>query len=239
MKFDPPIATRTTEELVAIAQFPDDWNAEAVKQATAELASRDVKKDEQLRIAKQLQKELNEFNDRIALERSQESYSYLDMFLMALKLPMTILSDWRLKADGFHTKHRQRLYVIGFGCILWIIGGFYLADSWEAQQNEWQNEVNNQDIYEWERDYYSDEDFASRRMESVELAIQTVKDNEARGIATVVFLDSDTLQPSKIERLRDLDPLSIRDVVFVTEPQTGQFRLIRVKLVEKADNTRL
>ncbi|MEQ9379218.1 MAG: hypothetical protein RIG68_28770 [Imperialibacter sp.] len=239
MKFDPPIATRTTEELVAIAQFPDDWNAEAVKQATAELASRNVKKDEQLRIAKQLQKELNEYNDQIALERSQESYSYLDLFFLALKLPMTILSDWRLKADGFHTKHRQRLYAIGFGCILWIIGGFYLADTWKMQQVEWQNEVNNQDIYEWERDYYSDEEFASRRRESIESAIQTVKDNDARGIATVVILDSDTIQTSKIELLRDLDPLTIRDVVVEADPQTAESQLIRVKLVKKADNTRL
>lgn len=220
-------------------QFPDDWNAEAVKQATAELTSRDVKKDEQLRIAKQLQKELKEFNDQIDLERSQERYSYLDMFFMVLKLPKTILSDWRLKADGFHTKHKQRLYIIGLGCSLWTIAGFYLADAVKTEKVEWQNEVNNQDIYEWERDYYSDEEFAIRRRESIESAIQTVKVNDARGIATVVILDSDTMQTSEIELLRDLDPLTIRDVVVETDPQTAESQLIRVKLVKKADNTRL
>jgi len=220
-------------------QFPDDWNSEAVKQATAELTSRDVKKDEQLRIAKQLQKELKAFNDQIELERSQERYSYLDMFFMVLKLPMTILSDWRLKADGFHTKHKQRLYIIGLGCSLWTIAGFYLADAVKTEKVEWQNEVNNQDIYEWERDYYSDEEFASRRRESIELAIQTVRDNAARGVTTLVLLGTDTIQTSDIELLHNLDPLLIRDVVFEADPKTGEFRLIRVKLVEKADNMSL
>lgn len=237
MEFHPPIASRTTAELVLIVFTPDEWNAAAVKQANSELANRGVSKDEQLQIAKQLKREQKELDHQLALERSQESYSILDMFFMIIKLPKTILGDWRLKAEGYHSKHRQRLYIISLGIVLWIIGGFYLADSWKTQQVEWQNEVSNQDIYEWERDYYSDEEFASRRRESVELAIQTVKDNEVRGIATVVFLNSDTLQTSKIELLRDLDPLSIRDVVFEAEPQTGESRLIRVKLVKKADNT--
>ena len=234
MEFDPPITTRTTEELVLIIFTPDDWNDEAVKQADDELTIRGVSRNEQLQIANQLRRERRELDDQLALERGVESYSIPDVFLMILKLPGTILSDWKLKTDGYHTKHRQRLYIISVGCIVWIIGGFYLADSWKTQQVEWQNEVNNQDIYEWERDYYSDEEFASRRRESVELAIQTVKNNEARGLKTVVFLDLDTLQTSKVELLRDLDPLTIRDVVFETEQKTGDSLLIRVKLVGKA-----
>jgi hypothetical protein len=236
LEFNPPIPSRTNEELVLIVLTPSDWNAAAVNQAKAELTSRGISKDEQLQIAEQLRLEQKEFDDELALQLSEESYDIFTMAYMIIKLPRTILKDWKLKADGYHTKHRQRLYIIFLGCTLWTIAGYYLVDAVKTEKVEWQNEVNNQDIYEWERDYYSDEEFASRRRESVESAIQTVKDNDARGIATVVILDSDTIQTAKIELLRDLDPLTIRDVVVEADPQTAESQLIRVKLVKKADN---
>lgn len=207
-----------------------------MKQATIELTSRGISRDEQLETFNQIKLEEKKFDDHVALDRSQESYSYLDMLFMFLNLPGTILRGWRLKADGFHTKYRQRIYVIGVGCIIWVIGGFYLADSWKIQQIEWQNEVNNQDIYAWERDYYSDEEFAKRRSESVELAIQTVRKNEANGQPIIVFLDSDTLQNTQIKQLRDVDPLNIRDVAFEVDPQSGESHQIRVKLVKKPED---
>lgn len=238
MEFDPPIASRETVELVGIAHFPEDWDPEAVEQAKAELVARNVTESEQEKIAKQLQKEVNQLNSRLAKERSEESYSRLDMFFMFLYIPRTLLWDWFLKKEGYHTKHKQRLYVIGFTILFWTIT--LTIFSFQADRNAqlWQNQVNNQDIYEWEKDNYSDEEIVEFRKESIEQLIETVLANERGGTPTYVILDQDTIPNSKVEQLRNLDMLNIRDVVFEGDFEPEPHEWITIKLVKPADNRR-
>ncbi|WOK07765.1 hypothetical protein RT717_03890 [Imperialibacter roseus] len=239
MEFDPPIPSRSTDELIAIIAFPDMWNLAAVEQARSELAKRNVGTDEQAERIALVSRQAEQEQKREMEAKAVETYGLYDLFWMSVKLPYTILSDWYLKRDGYTRKHKERLYSIGAGIVMYAFILLWVDYSYDITQRKWQNEVNNQDIYEWERDYYSDEEFASRRRESIELAIQTVRDNDARGVTTLVLLGTDTIQTSNIELLHNLDPLLIRDVVFEADPKTGESRLIRVKLVEKADNTRL
>jgi aspartokinase len=56
VEFDPPIHTRTTNELIAIANYTEDWNEEAIEQAKAELVKRGITKEEQ-------EKKVNEWNE--------------------------------------------------------------------------------------------------------------------------------------------------------------------------------
>lgn len=238
MEFDPPIESRRTEELVGIIHYPEDWNPDAVKQATDELINREISENEQEKIAKKLKDELDKYNAQVAKERSEEGYSYLDMFFMFLYIPRTILWDWYLKKEGYDTKHKQRLYVIGFTILFWVTTLTFVSFLPDRKARLWQNEVNSQDIYEWEKDNYSNEEITEFRRESIEQVIQTVMENESDGTPTYVILDTDTILNSQVEQLRNLDMLNIRDVVFQGDFEPELHEWITIKLVKPADNRR-
>jgi hypothetical protein len=146
VEFDPPIHTRTTNELIAIANYTEDWNEEAIEQAKAELVKRGITKEEQ-------EKKVNEWNEIAEKEwiqelerRKVESYDWLSLIFMTIYWPRTMLYDWSLRKEGYVKKHKQRLLTITMGISI-ILGMVLWADlTYEASQIELQNEINNTDI---------------------------------------------------------------------------------------------
>lgn len=237
MQFDPPIASRSTEELFEIIRFPDIWHHSAIEQAHAELLNRgisDAEKEEHIvrsneRDERNLRKELQ--------SRSDESYGIIFLIIMAVRWPYAVFSDWYLKCDGYHRMHKERLYSIFGGVVLYAAFIVWAVYSYDEKQAEWQNEINRQDIYEWEREFYSDEEIAEFRTKSIDQAIQKVKENSVNGIPTYVLVASDTIPNSEIEELYSIDPLTIREVVIEREVKPEIYDRISIKLINTEGNS--
>lgn len=238
MEFDPPIATRTTDELIAIANYPDEWNKHAVEQAKTELLKRGISREQQDNIIAVWEEEFRTAQADELADRASERFSWFDLFFMTLKFPKTILSDWDLKKEGYFLKFKQRLYAIGAGIILWTLVAIWGIAEYNRSQLAWQNKVNNMDIYEWEKSNYTDAEIAEFRKRSIEQVIETVRENETNGTPTYVIIKQDTIPNSEVEQLRNLDMSNIRDVVFEGDFEPEPHEWITIKLVENADNKR-
>jgi hypothetical protein len=236
VEFDPPIHTRTTNELIAIANYTEDWNEEAIEQAKAELVKRGITKEEQ-------EKKVNEWNEIAEKEwiqelerRKVESYDWLSLIFMTIYWPRTMLYDWSLRKEGYVKKHKQRLLTITMGISI-ILGMVLWADlTYEASQIELQNEINNTDISEWEKGYYTEEEIAERRKQDIEKTIEKVTINNSNNTLTFVLLNSDTISNQNIESLRNLDPATIKDVIFEKYLKPEFHEIIKIKLNPAANN---
>lgn len=102
--FKPPIATRTTKELLKIVGAADKWNSEAVAQARNELKVRNVPQD-QIRHAEYLSKKADKYED---LKRAKELYSVGDFIVEPAATLFEVLFSWELKKDGFLRKAEQQ-----------------------------------------------------------------------------------------------------------------------------------
>jgi hypothetical protein len=117
--FKPPIATRTTEELLQIVGAPDKWNVEAVDKAMAELKLRNIPHDK-IRHAEYLSKKADKIEN---LKRANESFSILDFIFEPVKTLFEVIISWELEKDGYLKKAKQqkRLRLIFGFLILGII----------------------------------------------------------------------------------------------------------------------
>ena len=102
--FKPPIATRTTKELLKIVGAVDNWNSEAVEQARLELQLRNVPQ-EQIRHAEYLSKKADKYED---LKKAKESYNMCDFIFEPVGTIFEVLFSWELKKDGFLKKAEQQ-----------------------------------------------------------------------------------------------------------------------------------
>lgn len=109
--FKPPIKSRTTEELLAIAGAPKKWNERALKLALDELYNRKVD-TKQIDQAKHLEKRQVEFE---ALKKAKKrfdffSYNPRHLFINWGEVFMFLFS-WEYEKDGFLYKAKiQRKY---------------------------------------------------------------------------------------------------------------------------------
>ncbi|RJE75173.1 MULTISPECIES: hypothetical protein [Reichenbachiella] len=233
MKFDPPIASRSTDELIEIANFPEDWNASAVEQAQCELSNRGVSEELQQKKVTEWKKQLHAEHKIEMATRAIESFGWYDLFWMAIRWPYTIVfGGWSLKKEGFLRMHKERLYSIVVGILLWVLMLVWVDWSYNRSQRKFQNEVNNADIYEWENDNYSDEEIIEFRKKSIEQLIETVRSNETNGTPTYVIVDQDTIPNSEVEQLRNMNMLNIRNVVFEGDFEPEPHEWITIKLVK-------
>lgn len=238
MEFDPPIASRSTNELIEIANYPENWNPSAIEQAQRELKNREITDEHQKEKVTKWNKQAEKEHRQEMAARSIESYGILELIWMTIRWPYSLLSDWNLRSDGYIRMHKERLISILAGIVLWVSFGFYASWNYERTQRPWQNEVNRQDIYDWEKDNYSNEEIVEFRKQSIEQLIETVRTNEADGIPTYVIIDRDTIPNRDVEQLRNLDMLNIRDVVFQGDYEPELHEWIIIKLVKPADNRR-
>ena len=102
--FKPPIATRTTKELLKIVGAVEKWNSQAVEQARDELKIRNVSED-QIRHAEYLSKKADKYED---LKKAKESYNVCDFIFEPAGTIFEVLFSWELKKDGFLRKAEQQ-----------------------------------------------------------------------------------------------------------------------------------
>lgn len=218
-EFHPPINSRPTDELIHIANYTELWSSGATIQAKEELKKRGVSEEEQKKRV-ELWDELEEKALKIELERRKtEGFRLDELVTMTLFWPRTLLWDWYLKKDGYIRMHKQRIWSIVVGMLLYISTLVWANFSYDAHHEKLYNEISNEDIYEWERDYYSEEEFINLRSEEIKNVKQLVNENSLNGKETVVLINQDTLEISRISKLDEIDPLTIR--------------LIKIERVEK------
>ena len=214
MTFNPPIPSRSTDELILIANSPEDWDSKAVDQAKKELAERGVSSEEQKKKVEAWEAQAKIEHQRELQLRAVESFGVFNLVWMTLKWPKTLLSDWSLKKEGYHRKHKERLYAIGAGLLCTFALILWLNHEADISRQEWKNKVNSQDIYEWERSQYTEQEIMNFRREDIEQAIIMIQKNESRGISTFLVVDVDTLSNLKVETLKSINPQSVHDIIF-------------------------
>lgn len=200
-----------------------------------ELIKRGISREEEYELLEAWKRQTEE---KALLEqqyRASESFGISKLIWMGIRWPLTLLSNWSLRREGFIRKHKERLYAIGLGILLWVFMFIAIAIKLGDYERERQNFIESQDIYEWEINQYSPEEIAESRRKSIEKVIATVQANETSGISTYIILEKDTLPNSEVTRLRELDMNNIRDVVFqkLTEPQP--YDRIEIVLVNSRD----
>lgn len=233
MEFNPPIPSRSTDELILIANSPEDWDSKAVDQAKKELAAREISIEEQQRKLKAWDRQAEIDHKKELQRRAAESFGIFSLIWMALKWPKTILWDWSLKKEGYNRKHKERIYSIGSGILFTIGIILWASHDIEISKRKWQNEVNSQDIYEWEKSHYTEEEIVANRTDAIEKAIHLINENEKNGTPTFLIIDGDTISNQVVQQLKGLNPASIRDVVFQSAVGSTPKDWIVIKLLEK------
>jgi len=222
LEFDPPIASRETDELIEIANYIEKWDAKAVEQAKKELEIRGITKEEQ--------------NEKVSLwdaiakeewkleleERKVESYSLFSLIWMAIRWPFTMLWDWHLKEDGYFRMHKQRRIAIISGIFFFLALLIWANLNSDNLNSKWQKEVDSQDISEWEEEFYSDTDLNQQLLDK---AVNEAKNNQKQNIRTVLIINSDT---SKIEQLKMVEASSLINISYTDDFDPSYILIITI-----------
>lgn len=121
MEINPPISSRTTQELLEIIEAPEEWQPDVVVLAQNELKQRGVSRDTQeLR-----RKSLSKFRSKIESIKSRASYTKVEKLLIVLFGPILVLIFFDLflfySGEGYKRKNRQGLLFLLLGIAIWII----------------------------------------------------------------------------------------------------------------------
>jgi hypothetical protein len=166
MELNPPITSRETEDLIAIANgTPDEWQQDAIDQAKEELNKRGITKEHQQKVLDDWKEEERQAD--IAYQKqleinATESYPKWKMVCIFLVAPFIVLgrwpsgpSLWDLKEENYRKKFKQRLVLLVSGLAFWILFGIwsinYLATNDERKRKE---EIDKVDISDWKKTYY-------------------------------------------------------------------------------------
>ena len=229
---DSSIKSCSNEELIAIANVPNELPESIIQEAKAELLARGITEIEQNKQLWDWKRQEKLAEQKEAEARAIESYGLYDLFWLAIRWPLTLLTDWSLRKEGYIRKYDERFYAIGAGMVIWVILAFYVDYEFDRLERARQNEINQIDIYEWELENYTAEEIAESRKKAIERLIVLVRENESKDIPTYVILESDTLVKDQIEDLRQLDMLNIRDVVFQESIKKNAYMWVEIKLVK-------
>ncbi|WP_143741223.1 hypothetical protein [Pontibacter ramchanderi] len=122
MNFEPPISERNTDELIQIANFPDDWNPMAVEQAKNELMVRNVSleyQNKKVSVWKRYKEKKKVVTNKT---KANERYHWVDFIIRLDEVIVEMLFDWDMKKDGYARKHQQRKYTFAVIGILVVVG---------------------------------------------------------------------------------------------------------------------
>lgn len=137
MKFDPPIASRDTDELIGIANgTTEHWQQEAIDQAKLELVKRNVSRKYQDKKLKQWEKREQYWvreGEKIHQKEIKKGYTISEMIgILIFAFPILMgrshhgRSLLDLKKEGYKKKFKQRLILLILGVIFYIIFLFSL-----------------------------------------------------------------------------------------------------------------
>ena len=151
MKFNPPIESRSTEELVLIAYATEEeWQREAIEAARQELNNRGLSSLDQQELLAEIKERIRE-EELIELEnRKIEDYSLNKMVSIVLTWPIYMFRDWGLKKEGYHLKYRRRLQLISLGFLLTILSFYFVSKNAEDERKKRLEEIESIDISDWE-----------------------------------------------------------------------------------------
>lgn len=121
MNFEPPIAERRTDELIQIANFPDDWNPLAVEQAKKELIVRNVPVEYENKKVSVLKRYKQKKKVTASKRKANERYYWDDFVFRLDDVIMEMLFDWDMKKDGYSKKHQQRKYTFAVVGLLVVL----------------------------------------------------------------------------------------------------------------------
>ena len=169
-EYHPPVSHRSTGDLIEIAWSSNkEWREEIISLAKKELEKRNVSESMQLNY----QKELNESYDlQMKIEQEtetlkfelnkRESYKIWEMAMLFLLGPILIFHPsilyqetiFTLRREGYFLKFKQRIIIFILSFISWI---FVINYEYAVYENEWQREIENEDISEWEKEFNRDQ----------------------------------------------------------------------------------
>ncbi|GAA3765196.1 hypothetical protein [Flavobacterium ginsengiterrae] len=102
--FKPPIETRTTKELLAIAGAPKKWNSRVHKLAIDELYNRKV----DLKLINQAKYIETKKENLEVLKKAKESYDITDFIFNLGGTLIEIIFSWDLEKEGYLRKAEQQ-----------------------------------------------------------------------------------------------------------------------------------
>ncbi len=172
-QYKPPISSRGTEELIAIANgTTEDWQQDAIDQAKDELRRRNITREQQMVVLDKWKEE----DEKVALDyqkqleqNESEGYNVFKMMYIFLVAPFIILgrwnvgpSLWELKRENYKRKFKQRLFLIICGTLFWIM--YFMVMILEQERNR-QAEIDRfqkADVSDQEKAGYGTDSLASK-----------------------------------------------------------------------------
>lgn len=169
--FNPPIETRPTNELIAIAyRYHENWEDEAVQQAEKELTRRGITEAQELSVLQKCDNNAREIE--IAAEKgqckenTQESYSIFRMALIFFTAPflwfrgpMFGLGLSALKQQGYALKYKQRFLLIVAGSFFWLV----MMDLKFSIEDKNRKKAIEPELREWEKLWYPKDAATTKR----------------------------------------------------------------------------
>ena len=162
MEFNPPIETRETLELIAIANGTiDEWQLEAIDQAKDELKNRGITEEYQQKVLDKWTEKERQFEIAYQKELEQnktESYLTREMIYIFLVAPFILGGRWRvdlslkeLKRENYIKKIRQRLLLLLCGTTFWVLVFVFSFNHSEKKRLE---NIDKVDISAWEKNRF-------------------------------------------------------------------------------------
>lgn len=123
-KYDPPIASRETKDLLSIIENVEDWKEDALRSARKELERRGYSIEQQ----KRRRKSSIRYKERVNKIKANAGYSIWGMIAIFVLAPFLLSpyfpsgdSVWDLKSEGYSKKWKQRLALMTFGTLTWVL----------------------------------------------------------------------------------------------------------------------
>ncbi len=122
MDFLPTIESRETDELIIISKSStDEYQQEAIERAKKELEKRNISQNEIDKRLNEIFKDQNEYIDQVQTKMGNEDYSVFEKLWMIIFWPRELFFGWTLRKDGYPTKAKNRLKLIGIGIVLYLV----------------------------------------------------------------------------------------------------------------------
>lgn len=184
-EFNPPIETRETFELIAIANGAlDEWQQEAIDQAKEELKKRGITEKYQKKVIDKWTEERNQleiaYQKQLELNK-EESYSTGEMIYILLVAPFILMGKWsvglslrELNRENYSKKIKQRLFLLIGGIAFWVL---IAVLSFNDSEKDRLDEIKKADISAWEKNRYGTDSLTNDNNTKDTLKIEGTKKN--------------------------------------------------------------
>lgn len=126
LKYDPPIETKSTDDLLEMIANSDDWNEDAITIAKDVLAKRGIKYEKQI-FEEQINKKAKRRKNIIKENAGYSIYFriILLVFPFIIFFPLSFETIIGLENEGYYKKAKERFFYLLAGFIIWILIALY------------------------------------------------------------------------------------------------------------------